>query len=109
MILCNVDCFRHDGDEETKDQWVEVISWEPRASVFHNFLVIISFSLSPKVLALLIYLDGIFRSVIYVTHALIKALKCKPVCCADLNLMVLMHFESQVHANHFIFALDTFS
>ncbi|XP_051117931.1 probable prolyl 4-hydroxylase 10 [Andrographis paniculata] len=25
-------------DEERKDQWVEVISWEPRASVFHNFL-----------------------------------------------------------------------
>ncbi|KAL8549919.1 hypothetical protein ACS0TY_008669 [Phlomoides rotata] len=27
-----------DGDEESKDQWVEVISWEPRASVYHNFL-----------------------------------------------------------------------
>lgn len=27
-----------DEDEERKDQWVEVISWEPRASVFHNFL-----------------------------------------------------------------------
>ncbi|KAL3621738.1 hypothetical protein CASFOL_034398 [Castilleja foliolosa] len=27
-----------DGDEETKDQWAEVISWEPRASIFHNFL-----------------------------------------------------------------------
>ncbi|KAK6125903.1 hypothetical protein DH2020_040352 [Rehmannia glutinosa] len=27
-----------DGDEESKDQWVEVISWEPRAFVFHNFL-----------------------------------------------------------------------
>ncbi|KAL0463745.1 UNVERIFIED_CONTAM: putative prolyl 4-hydroxylase 10 [Sesamum latifolium] len=27
-----------DGDEENKDQWVEVISWEPRAFVFHNFL-----------------------------------------------------------------------
>ncbi|KAK4490474.1 hypothetical protein RD792_001151 [Penstemon davidsonii] len=26
------------GDEESKDQWVELISWEPRASVFHNFL-----------------------------------------------------------------------
>ncbi|XP_073150005.1 probable prolyl 4-hydroxylase 10 [Henckelia pumila] len=31
---------RHSGDEdeENKDQWVEVISWEPRAFVFHNFL-----------------------------------------------------------------------
>ncbi|KAL7090589.1 hypothetical protein ABFS83_12G047300 [Erythranthe nasuta] len=27
-----------DGDEESKDQWLEVISWEPRAFVFHNFL-----------------------------------------------------------------------
>ncbi|KAL0424903.1 UNVERIFIED_CONTAM: putative prolyl 4-hydroxylase 10 [Sesamum radiatum] len=27
-----------DGDEENRDQWVEVISWEPRAFVFHNFL-----------------------------------------------------------------------
>lgn len=26
------------GKEENKDQWVEVISWEPRAFVFHNFL-----------------------------------------------------------------------
>ncbi|XP_047966687.1 probable prolyl 4-hydroxylase 10 [Salvia hispanica] len=26
------------GDEESKDQWVEVISWEPRASIFHHFL-----------------------------------------------------------------------
>lgn len=91
IILCNVDCFRHDGDEESKDQWVEVISWEPRASVFHNFLVIIS--LSPKVLALLIYLDGVFRSVIHVTHALVKALKCKSVCSADLNLMVFNAFR----------------
>ncbi|KAL2457652.1 putative prolyl 4-hydroxylase 10 [Forsythia ovata] len=27
-----------DEDAERKDQWVELISWEPRASVFHNFL-----------------------------------------------------------------------
>lgn len=29
---------RSEGDEDTKDQWVEVISWEPRAFVYHNFL-----------------------------------------------------------------------
>jgi prolyl 4-hydroxylase len=27
-----------DGDEGRAEQWVEVISWEPRAFVFHNFL-----------------------------------------------------------------------
>ncbi|KZV53826.1 hypothetical protein F511_00092 [Dorcoceras hygrometricum] len=27
-----------DEDEDSKDQWVEVISWEPRAFVYHNFL-----------------------------------------------------------------------
>ncbi|GFP89936.1 probable prolyl 4-hydroxylase 10 [Phtheirospermum japonicum] len=27
-----------DGDEVTKDQWAEVVSWEPRAFIFHNFL-----------------------------------------------------------------------
>ncbi|PIN17235.1 Procollagen-proline dioxygenase [Handroanthus impetiginosus] len=26
------------GDEGSRDQWVEVISWEPRAFIFHNFL-----------------------------------------------------------------------
>ncbi|KAA8532025.1 hypothetical protein F0562_006833 [Nyssa sinensis] len=28
---------RSDGDDR-RDQWVEVISWEPRASIYHNFL-----------------------------------------------------------------------
>lgn len=26
------------GDEERAEQWVEVISWEPRAVIYHNFL-----------------------------------------------------------------------
>lgn len=30
--------FTSDGDDERGDQWVEVISWEPRAVVYHNFL-----------------------------------------------------------------------
>ncbi|XP_027361059.1 probable prolyl 4-hydroxylase 10 [Abrus precatorius] len=29
---------RTDGDDERGEQWVEVISWEPRAFVYHNFL-----------------------------------------------------------------------
>jgi len=34
------------GDEEGNgERWVEVISWEPRAVVYHNFLVISCFSL----------------------------------------------------------------
>lgn len=36
MVHSTVD--RGDGDEERRDQWVEVISWEPRAFVYHNFL-----------------------------------------------------------------------
>ncbi|MQM19227.1 hypothetical protein Taro_052228 [Colocasia esculenta] len=27
-----------DGLGERKDQWIEVVSWEPRAAVYHNFL-----------------------------------------------------------------------
>uniref|UniRef100_A0A2P2L9I6 procollagen-proline 4-dioxygenase n=2 Tax=Rhizophora mucronata TaxID=61149 RepID=A0A2P2L9I6_RHIMU len=29
---------RSDGKEEREEQWVEVISWEPRAFIYHNFL-----------------------------------------------------------------------
>ncbi|PSS30001.1 Prolyl 4-hydroxylase [Actinidia chinensis var. chinensis] len=29
---------RSDGDDGRGDQWIEVISWEPRAFVYHNFL-----------------------------------------------------------------------
>ncbi|XP_062144514.1 probable prolyl 4-hydroxylase 10 [Alnus glutinosa] len=29
---------RNDGDEGRGEQWVELISWEPRAFVYHNFL-----------------------------------------------------------------------
>ncbi|XP_047310600.1 probable prolyl 4-hydroxylase 10 [Impatiens glandulifera] len=29
---------RREEDDERKDDWVEVISWEPRAFVYHNFL-----------------------------------------------------------------------
>ncbi|CAN4078676.1 unnamed protein product [Withania somnifera] len=29
---------RHDDDDDGKDQWVEVISLEPRAYIYHNFL-----------------------------------------------------------------------
>ncbi|XAR73728.1 Procollagen-proline dioxygenase [Bertholletia excelsa] len=29
---------RSDGDDGRADQWVEVVSWEPRAFVYHNFL-----------------------------------------------------------------------
>ncbi|CAI9111000.1 OLC1v1011131C1 [Oldenlandia corymbosa var. corymbosa] len=28
----------HDDNDGRGDQWVEVISWEPRASIYHNFL-----------------------------------------------------------------------
>lgn len=31
--------YRGDGDGGRGDQWAEVISWEPRAVVYHNFLV----------------------------------------------------------------------
>lgn len=34
------------GDEDGNgERWVEVISWEPRAVVYHNFLVSLCFSL----------------------------------------------------------------
>ncbi|GJR11864.1 hypothetical protein Tco_0794516 [Tanacetum coccineum] len=32
-----------ESSDDRGDQWVEVISWEPRAVVYHNFLVSISF------------------------------------------------------------------
>ena len=33
-------CFCRSGDDEGKaEQWVEAISWEPRAFIYHNFLV----------------------------------------------------------------------
>lgn len=31
--------FRSDEEDGEGDRWVEVISWEPRAFVYHNFLV----------------------------------------------------------------------
>lgn len=33
--------FRRSGedDDSQNERWVEVISWEPRASIYHNFLV----------------------------------------------------------------------
>lgn len=30
---------RSEGDEGKGERWVEVISWEPRAFIYHNFLV----------------------------------------------------------------------
>lgn len=41
MLNCFVSFFlcRSEGDEGRAEQWVEVISWEPRAFVYHNFLV----------------------------------------------------------------------
>ncbi|KAM0055158.1 putative procollagen-proline 4-dioxygenase [Helianthus debilis subsp. tardiflorus] len=35
---------KKNGDERS-DQWVEVISWEPRAVVYHNFTVRVSWAL----------------------------------------------------------------
>lgn len=32
-------CFSSDVDDDRGEQWVEVVSWEPRAFVYHNFLV----------------------------------------------------------------------
>lgn len=32
-------CYSSDGLGKRGDQWVEFISWEPRAFVYHNFLV----------------------------------------------------------------------
>lgn len=33
-------CCRHNKTTETRgEQWTEIISWEPRAFVYHNFLV----------------------------------------------------------------------
>ncbi|KAF5791301.1 putative procollagen-proline 4-dioxygenase [Helianthus annuus] len=34
-----VDRSEKKEDKDRSDQWVEVISWEPRAVVYHNFLV----------------------------------------------------------------------
>lgn len=31
--------FRSEGRGKRGDQWTEVLSWEPRAFVYHNFLV----------------------------------------------------------------------
>ncbi|KAG6700730.1 hypothetical protein I3842_08G127100 [Carya illinoinensis] len=36
IVRNNMD--RIDGDEGRREQWVELISWEPRAFVYHNFL-----------------------------------------------------------------------
>ncbi|KAM0032006.1 putative procollagen-proline 4-dioxygenase [Helianthus debilis subsp. tardiflorus] len=34
-----VDRSEKKEDKDRSNQWVEVISWEPRAVVYHNFLV----------------------------------------------------------------------
>lgn len=35
--------FRRSGEDDSKNErWVEIISWEPRASIYHNFLVSLS-------------------------------------------------------------------
>ncbi|KAL1540688.1 procollagen-proline 4-dioxygenase [Salvia divinorum] len=39
-LIAHNSLHSHGQDEESKDQWVEVISWEPRASIFHHFLSI---------------------------------------------------------------------
>jgi prolyl 4-hydroxylase len=32
--------LQRSGEDDSKNErWVEIISWEPRASVYHNFLV----------------------------------------------------------------------
>ncbi|KAG6430567.1 hypothetical protein SASPL_108637 [Salvia splendens] len=66
-LIAHDSLHARDGDEESKDQWVEDISWEPRASIFHHFLVILSLSYVSKVLA-----SYLFRSVVYVRHALVN-------------------------------------
>jgi hypothetical protein len=38
-VICFVLFGRNDADEGRAEQWVEVISWKPRAFVYHNFLV----------------------------------------------------------------------
>ncbi|GFY87934.1 2-oxoglutarate (2OG) and Fe(II)-dependent oxygenase superfamily protein [Actinidia rufa] len=40
---------RSDGDDGRGDRWVEVISWEPRAFVYHNFLNLVRKSEMEKV------------------------------------------------------------
>lgn len=35
-----------EGLGERGDQWTEVVSWEPRAFIFHNFLVSFRFGFS---------------------------------------------------------------
>lgn len=30
---------RSEGEEGRGEQWVEIVSWEPRAFIYHNFLV----------------------------------------------------------------------
>ena len=38
--MCEIFDNRSGGDEDgNRERWVEVISWEPRAVVYHNFLV----------------------------------------------------------------------
>ena len=37
------DFFRSDGLGERTEQWTEVLSWEPRAFIYHNLLVCIFF------------------------------------------------------------------
>ncbi|EPS71884.1 hypothetical protein M569_02873 [Genlisea aurea] len=36
--IAHASVHRDGSDAEAKDQWVEVISWEPRASIYHGFL-----------------------------------------------------------------------
>ena len=43
FFVVNFD-IRSGGDEEGNgERWVEVISWEPRAVVYHNFLNLFDF------------------------------------------------------------------
>ena len=37
-----IECVDRDGELLHRKAWVEMISWEPRAFVYHNFLVLYS-------------------------------------------------------------------
>lgn len=39
LFSLRFDCFSGDGLGQRGEQWTEVLSWEPRAFIYHGFLV----------------------------------------------------------------------
>lgn len=52
---CRFDCFRGDGLGQRGEQWTEVLSWEPRAFIYHGFLVSVSIFRADDVWPLLVF------------------------------------------------------